>query len=395
MGNHLEFASSQGLHHMLTNSPWDHGELFKVIRKKALALVGQQRKRTYLIIDEVGFRKKGNHSACVGQQYIGSIGKNDNGQVAVTAAVSCSDFYCPLSMELVIPQQWDEDEQRRVKAGIPPGKRHEKKGVMAMRMIRKFWRTMGKKAECVVFDALYGYNIEFLYQLMIRKIPFVGDVRGKFSVYLTKPKMRVPKQTSSGPRFVKKHPNKKPILIHQYASSLLATDFKLLTVRQGTKGTIQARYHMRKVWMLYEPLNSLMEFHLLIRKDSNGDMKYSLGSFSGKVTLLRLARAQAQRAFIERVFEEGKNIVGLADYQTRSWNGFHRHMALCSLSLLFLMEQKIKLQKSTGRVSAYFIQELVCATINSLSTLDQVIKRLLHHIPQYQRQIQNHLKRVT
>jgi hypothetical protein len=36
--------------------------------------------------------KKGKQSDCVGQQYIGSIGKNENGQVAVTAALSAGDF---------------------------------------------------------------------------------------------------------------------------------------------------------------------------------------------------------------------------------------------------------------------------------------------------------------
>ena len=110
---------------------------------------------------------------------------------------------------------------------------------------------------------------------------------------------------------------------------------------------------------------------------------------------MRLAKAQAQRQFVERVFEEGKNIVGLGDYHVRSWEGFHKHAALCCLNLLFLMQQKIKLKASLGKITAYQLQELVNASISALSSLEQVINRLLVQIPEYQRQIENQLKRVT
>lgn len=48
------------------------------------------------LIDEVGFRKKGKYSACVGRQYLGSIGKQDNGQVAVVGGLSQGVHYCPI-----------------------------------------------------------------------------------------------------------------------------------------------------------------------------------------------------------------------------------------------------------------------------------------------------------
>lgn len=48
----------------------------------------------------------------------------------------------------------------------------------------------------------------------------------------------------------------------------------------------------------------------------------------------------------------------MGDYQTGSWNGFHRHAALSSLALLFLMEQKIALKKTIRKITAYQIQTL-------------------------------------
>jgi len=380
---------------MLTDSPWEYPKLFKAILSRSIKLLRSQKQRIYILLDEVGYRKKGKHSACVGHQYIGSIGKNDNGQVAVTAALNAGNFYCPVEMELFMPKDWESDLERRSKTGVPSNKKQESKTVIALRMIKRLFKSLSKDIECVVFDALYGYKVDFLWQLVRLEIPFVGDVRGKLSVYLSKPEWKIPSQ-GRGPKFTKARPTKKSVLIKDYAGGLTHRDFLLLTVRNGTKGTIQARYHMRKVWVLHEPSKTLMALHLLIRKDADGKIKYSLGSFNDqKVTIHRMAKAQAQRVFVERVFEEGKNIVGMGDYQTRSWTGFHRHAALSSLALLFLMEQKIHLLTTVGKITAYHIQELVNATVNALVSLDQVIHRLSQQIPCYQSQIENQLKRVT
>lgn len=95
---------------------------FKKILDHCINLLRKQKDKIYLLVDEVGFRKKGKHSACVGHQYIGSIGKNDNGQVAVAVGLSAGNFYCPVEMELFMPGDWGADEQRRSKAGIPAWK---------------------------------------------------------------------------------------------------------------------------------------------------------------------------------------------------------------------------------------------------------------------------------
>jgi SRSO17 transposase len=298
-------------------------------------------------------------------------------------------------MELFMPKDWDDDLARRKRAGIPNNKKHESKTVMGLRLIKKVYKKLSTDIECVVFDALYGINVELLWQLMTKQIPFVGDVRENQSIYLSKPEWRVPAYSGQGRRFTKAHPDKELIQVKRYLKKLKEKDFTLLTIRNGTKGVLQARYHMRKVWIHHHPSRSFLALHLLIRKDADGKVKYSLGFFNQKVTIKRMAKAQAQRVFIERIFEEGKNITGMGDYQTRSWTGFHRHAALSSLALLFLMEQKIALKKTIGKITAYQIQELVNATINTISSINQVIDKLLHEIPRYQKQIQNQLKIVT
>jgi SRSO17 transposase len=177
--------------------------------------------------------------------------------------------------------------------------------------------------------------------------------------------------------------------------TLKQQNFKLLTIRNGAKGVLQARYHMRKVWVLHKPSKTFLPLHLLIRKNADGSTKYALGFDLKHRSMLQMAKAQAQRVFVERIFEEGKNIAGMGDYQTRSWTGFHRHQALACLALLFLMEQKIKLQKYIGRVTAYQIQKLLNATICTIQSLQQTIDRVTLQISNYHKQIRSRLKTDT
>ncbi|MCH7409819.1 transposase, partial [Belliella sp. DSM 111904] len=67
----------QSLNHLLSNSPWDYTQVLHEISQSTSSLLSGSGE-TALLIDEVGFRKKGRHSACVGRQYLGCLGKQDN-----------------------------------------------------------------------------------------------------------------------------------------------------------------------------------------------------------------------------------------------------------------------------------------------------------------------------
>ncbi len=387
MGDHQVGTDSQSIHHMLTTSPWSYQDLLDRILKRSVKLLSTHKKKIYLLIDEVGIRKKGKNSACVGRQYLGCIGKHDNGQVAVVAALSSQDFYTPVDIELFMPQDWQEDHKRRQKANIPEHIQHRTKPEMALAMILKLYKKI-KEVEYVVFDALYGSSTELLAELIKNKIPFVGDVRENIIVYLSPPQMKIPINKGRGPKNKIPKPDKKGIYIRNYEKSLTQKEYQTIDIRKGSKGSLVGLFHKRKVWVLCHKSKDFIALNLLIRKNPDGSIQYALGYHPIKATLKGMVKAQAQRVFIERVFEEGKNIVGMADCQVRSWQGFHRHMALCSLALLFLMEQKLLLGKTiVGKVTAYQLQELVNATIQTVNTLDEIIVCLMDKIPRYQSQI--------
>lgn len=73
------------LHHFLTQAPWDALE----VNERRLIVMNQCSQSRIsrgftLIVDDSGHRKSGNFTAGVGRQYIGEIGKTDNGIVVVT-----------------------------------------------------------------------------------------------------------------------------------------------------------------------------------------------------------------------------------------------------------------------------------------------------------------------
>jgi len=163
--------NEQSLHHFLTKSPWSVKEL----RKQRLSLILQELKgrRIFLIIDETGDRKKGKSTDYVSRQYLGKLGKIDNGIVAVTAWGLIDGITFPLIFEVYKP-----------KGRLKVGDIYRSKPEMAAQMVIEL-KQIGFEIELVLADSLYGESeSNFLGCLEELKLNFIVAIRRNHGVWL-------------------------------------------------------------------------------------------------------------------------------------------------------------------------------------------------------------------
>src|SRR5258707_12320785 len=97
-------APVQQLQFFLTEADWDA----EVLTSRRIALLQADPLTAphadgALVIDETGVRKDGTHTAHVGYQYLGTIGKTANGIVAVTSLWADERVYYPLHVRPYTP----------------------------------------------------------------------------------------------------------------------------------------------------------------------------------------------------------------------------------------------------------------------------------------------------
>jgi SRSO17 transposase len=169
-------SNEQGLLHFLTESPWELEQL-RLARLRLILKVLAGREIT-LIIDETGERKKGSTTDYVKRQYIGNLGKIENGIVAVTAYGLLEGITFPLIFEVYRPQE-----------RLLEGDRYLSKPKIAIKMIR-YLQTLGFKFKLVLADSLYGESHStFIKALNELQLNYAVAIRSNHGVWLPQNQM--------------------------------------------------------------------------------------------------------------------------------------------------------------------------------------------------------------
>lgn len=158
-------APAQRLQWFLSESTWDADavnacRLATVRARPATAPDGDGA----LVIDEMGDRKDGTQTAHVGRQYLGSIGKVDNGVVSVGALWADERIYYPVDVEPYTPAH------RFARGKSDPAFRT--KPQIALALVVQAVDT-GLPFRAVVADCFYGEHDAFRLGLHTRNIGYV------------------------------------------------------------------------------------------------------------------------------------------------------------------------------------------------------------------------------
>lgn len=163
--------NAQGLHHFLSAAPWSVSALRALRLQRIKDLVDEP---FALCLDETGDRKKGSTTDYVSTQYIGNLGKTDNGIVSVNAYGVIDSVTFPLLFRVFKP-----------KSRLKEGEVHISKVEMAAQMIEELLDD-GFKINLILADRLYGESARIRQVCSKHNIPYIMAIRSNYSVRLPK-----------------------------------------------------------------------------------------------------------------------------------------------------------------------------------------------------------------
>ena len=167
------------LHHFLTEAPWSA----EAINERRLQVMNQCRQTKLssgftLIVDDSGHRKSGTLTDGVGRQYIGEIGKTDNGIVMVTTHFYDGVKSLPLDVELY--------QHATSLAGGKLDPEFVKKPDLALSLIERCLKR-AHKPRIVLIDSSHGNNSQFVQQLESKKLNYIVGLAKNRRVFLQEP----------------------------------------------------------------------------------------------------------------------------------------------------------------------------------------------------------------
>ena len=160
----------QSLHHFLRDAVWETSKLRKLRLWITKFLIGDQ--EITLCIDETGDKKRGQATDYVARQYIGNLGKIENGIVSVNSYGVVEGITYPLICKIFKPQ-------RRLKAGD----QYKTKPELAVEIIREL-KAIGFKIKVVLADCLYGESENIMKVIRRLKLNFIVSIRKDHAVWL-------------------------------------------------------------------------------------------------------------------------------------------------------------------------------------------------------------------
>jgi SRSO17 transposase len=300
------------LHHFLTEAPWEAQQ----VNERRLIVMNQCRqtrisKGFTLIVDDSGHRKSGNFTAGVGRQYIGEIGKTDNGIVVVTTHLYDGSKSLPLDIELY-----------QHASCLLEGKKDtefKKKPELAVDLIDRS-KERGYRPGIVLIDAGYGNNTTFLLELEKRRLKYLGGLAK----------------------------NRRVIIAHEGNSQ---EEIRLDNLAQAlnTEAFTQVQLNLEKpqtIWVatLEVELSQLAGKRTIAivmnasTFDKASDIDYFITNVdSSTATAEWIVTTYSQRNWVEVFYREAKGWLGLKEYQVRDKRSLLRHFVLVFCAYTFIL----------------------------------------------------------
>ncbi len=355
-------CNNQSLQHFVSNSPWNHRPVLDHIQRDVTATVGDKNNGS-IHIDECCFPKQGKDSVGVTSQYCGRLGKTANCQAGVFLGYARDSYRTLIDERLYLPKEWIQDKVRRRKCGVPWYVRFKKKTELAWEMILHAQKKNKVPFGWVGMDCFYGRDSWLRNKIDAQGLIYIADIPSNLGVWLERPKTGVPPRKKGvrgrNPTREKVIEGTDPIKVRDLKDQLDGEEWHHVFIRDTERRELWADMARLRVFPSEDDGLPGDECWLIIRKDSKSkEIKYQLSNAPADTVIDRLGQMSGSRYWIERTFEDGKGIAGLEDFQVRSWTGWHHHITMTFLAMLYLMMLSIDLGRKADFLTVQDVKEI-------------------------------------
>lgn len=312
----------KALQRLLNLSPWETDSLRTVNREYAMENLADP--AAILVADPTGFAKKGRKSVGVQRQYSGTLGRVDNCQIATFLAyVTPRRDRVLIDCRLYLPENtWVADPERCAEAGVPADLGFMTRPQQVREMIESA-RAASIPFAWFTADEEFGQNPGLCAFLEDERLPYV---------------MGIPKNTM----FLDTTGTLRQIEMR--AQQLTANTWQRRACGIGSKG------YRAYDWALLTSAEPDRQY--LIRRSLDGrELAFYRCYNPNKDGFGRLVEVAGARWPIEECFGASKNETGLDNYQVRTWDAWHRHIAFSMLAHTFLAVIAQRARKSEGHTA--------------------------------------------
>ncbi len=322
------------LQNFLGQSPWDYRPLQTELARQVGLELGEP--DGVLVFDPSGFAKKGDDSVGVARQWLGRLGKKDNGQVGIFLGYVSRKEHALVDQRLYMSEEWIADDARRQKCGVPEELTFQTRHDLALEMLR-------------ANGALLPHGWVAGDDEMGRSSKFRADLRERKERYL----LAVPCNTtirdldgvreigSNGRELVRPFEQ-----VQAWTANVPEEAWTELEVRDGEKGPLTVRITTTRV-LARDADGRIGDAELLVvirSRELDGTWKtdYYLSNAAPDTPRAELARVAKAEHRIEECFQRGKSEAGMADYEVRTWRGWQHHQTLSMIASWFLVRESLR-----------------------------------------------------
>lgn len=326
---YLHDRERQGLQKFIGQSEWDHGPLLTELAREVGTELGEA--DGVLVFDPSAFAKKGTESVGVQRQWCGRLGKIDNCQVGIYLGYVSRREHALVDVRLFLPKTWANRRKRRKKAGVPDAIGFRTRHELILEMLEE--RGPLLPHAWVSGDDELGRSSWFRRELRARHEGYLLAVPSNTLVR----DLKAPDPPYRGRGRHRRSPFTR---VDHWCAALPSDAWQTIDVRDGAKGPVVVQAARTLVQARTEGQPSEAAEFLVVFRERQGDGSwkhdYLLSNAALDTPWAEFARVFKAQHRIEECLQRAKSEAGLADYQVRTWEGWHHHQTLSLIATWFL-----------------------------------------------------------